>query len=742
MNSWLIKFRFDSIRSRLIIAFIAFTILPVVVTAIMASSINRRSARLKAEETLNTLAAIKESQVRNWAEDLQFDLAAQLEHEADKNRLVFLLKLDPGSQTFAAAYENQLELFKASLASRPNFEQIDLINLQGEVVLSTDENQKVEDVSTYGFFKDGLKGPTIQTASFENSVGPTSIIAAVPVSSSRGEVMGVLCGHANMDILSEIMLEGTGPGETGETYLIDKSGILLTGTGAPQLKVGETRIDSEGSQAVLAAQKNGVGVYSNYTRIPVIGAYRWIPELQVALLAEQRQDEAFAGLRTTGIVTIAGSSIATIAAVFAAIFVSRKMTQPLNDLKRTAEKIACGDLELRASTDNLAETSALARSFNSMTAQLRNMIGSLEEDLTRRTRQLQRRSDQLSAAAEISRFAATTTDADELVREIVNLIQERYGLYYVGLFMVDGNWEWAVLKAGSGAAGTAMLRLSHRVRIDEDSMIGWSIIHAQPRITLEAGEGPVRRTTGELSETRSAAAIPLRSRGRVLGAISFQSREPGAFDRETLAVFQNIADQVASALDNIRLFAETQGELYTTHKTYGALSRQAWLEKLRARPLSLRKDASGISLFEEGSELESDGNNGDDSKVFPIKARGEIIGYLNAQKRRRSDEILAGGGEGHPVSTNPPWDPGEEALLETLTEQLGVALESARLYEDTQQRAERERIIDEATSRMRATLDLQTILQTAIQEMRDKLELAEVEVRLNPISEGEEESSG
>jgi GAF domain-containing protein/HAMP domain-containing protein len=466
----------------------------------------------------------------------------------------------------------------------------------------------------------------------------------------------------------------------------------------------------------------------------VIGAYRWIPELNTALLAEQTQDEAYSTIRSTISLIILVSTLALLAAIAAAVFISRSMTQPIIELTETSEKIARGSLELRADTDRSDEIGILAQAFNSMTSQLRGLIGSLEKGVADRTRQLETRSEQLLTAAEVSRSVSTILDTDLLIQRVVNLIQQRFGLYYVGLFIVDAQREWAVLRSGTGRAGQSMLQRGHRLRVDESSMIGWSVKNAQARIALEAEADPVRLATPDLPETRSEAAIPLRSRGQVFGAITIQSIEPEAFDAETVAVFQTMADQVAVALDNARLFAEAQSALKATQQAYGELSREAWLERLQTKPVAYRKTTSGVVPAEPSPvEMPSHDKAGNGSLVIPIRTRGYTIGYVNAQKRQAGIEKQASSG-------SPDWNMEEISLLETLIDQLGVALDSARLFEETQQHAERERIVGEVTTHMRTTMDIDNVLQTAAREIRSALDLAEVEVRIGNFQESNSES--
>ena len=224
--------------------------------------------------------------------------------------------------------------------------------------------------------------------------------------------------------------------------------------------------------------------------------------------------------------------------------------------------------------------------------------------------------------------------------------------------------------------------------------------------------------------------------------MTIQSSKSGAFDKEMIAVFQNMADQVAVALDNARLFAQIQHALEASHQAYSEITRQAWQEKLQAKPLLLRRDSLGLS-----KRIQGDGELpakpavleaiGEDSITIPIRTRGQTIGYISAQKRSPGDgsaTIQAPAGSG--VNADNPsteWRSDEIKLLESLIDQMGIALDSARLFEDAQLRAKRERIVGDITSHIRTTLDIHAILLTAARDMRNELGLVEVEVRLREL---------
>lgn len=174
---------------------------------------------------------------------------------------------------------------------------------------------------------------------------------------------------------------------------------------------------------------------------------------------------------------------------------------------------------------------------------------------------LERRSRLLQVAAEVSRAASAILEPAVLSQQVVELVQNRFGLYYVGLFLVDERGEEVVLRAATGEAGRAMLEAGHRFPIGNSSMVGWCVANRRARIALDVGEDAVRFNNPLLPGTRSELALPLISRGQVLGALTIQSEQEAAFSDEDIETFQTMADQLANAIQNARLYEQLQQEL-------------------------------------------------------------------------------------------------------------------------------------------------------------------------------------
>jgi GAF domain-containing protein len=373
---------------------------------------------------------------------------------------------------------------------------------------------------------------------------------------------------------------------------------------------------------------------------------------------------------------------------------------------------------------------------------LEKLSASLEQRVTERTYELERRSVQLQAAAEVSRAATSILEVEELIWQVVELIQERFRLYHVGLFLLDESRRWAVYRAGAGEAGHRLREQGFRLEVGGRSMVGWCTAAAQTRVSQDVRTEPIRVHNATVPRTRSEAAIPLLARGQVLGAISVQSDRLATFDREMVAALQTIADQVAIALDNARLYTESQQALEATRRAYGQLSCEAWTELLRGRtdwgyvlahqtfvpvpkdwqPEMIETMRTGRAVVRSSEPVEGteagDGASGP-MLALPLKVRDDVIGALSFYKD----------------SGDAAWTDDEMELLHRLVDQLGAALESAQLFQETQRRAAREQAIRNVTEGMRRSVDMETIVQSTLAELARTLGVPRAYVRLGTEAE-------
>lgn len=167
---------------------------------------------------------------------------------------------------------------------------------------------------------------------------------------------------------------------------------------------------------------------------------------------------------------------------------------------------------------------------------------------------LQRRNQHLLAAAEVSKVATQIHQIQELLDKCVDLIRTHFGFYYAAIFLVDKAGKSAILRAATGEGGKKLLEAGHKLDVGSQSMVGWVTANNAARIALDVGEEAIRFDNPMLPKTRSEIALPLRVRGEVIGALDAQSTSVNAFSDEDIQTIQLMADQVAIAIDNAKLF--------------------------------------------------------------------------------------------------------------------------------------------------------------------------------------------
>jgi GAF domain-containing protein len=620
-----------------------------------------------------------------------------------------------------ASQEQQKQILDSLLGLQAAFRQLSVLNAQDQELAHVSRLSMAASGDLAGqLSREGLdqvrQGSTyISPIYIDPLTSEPLMIMAVPVTDVFGDFRGTLIAEINLkfmwDLVDQLKIE-----KTGYAYVVDRQGNLIAFSDTARVlkgeNVGELQKVGEFIRTLVPAGETEMSTYMGIKGDVVVGTYVPLGTPDWAVVTELPWLEAYRGIIQIVLVSLLVTLAMAVLAGMLGGYVARRLAVPLVDLTETATRISCGEMDLQAAGGGPVEVSSLAEAFNSMTTQLRQVLGDLERRVTERTLDLERQSAYLQASAEVGRAATSILEIDRLIGQVVDLIRERFSLYYVGLFLVDSTGEWAMLRAGTGTAGQAMLARSHRLKIGGGSMIGWSVANAQARVALEAGEDAVRLATAELPETRSEAALPLRSRGRVLGAVTVQSSWPGAFDETVIAVLQAMADQVAVAIDNARLFAESQTAVETARRAYGEVSRRDWNQLLGTRPQWGYRYANQsvvpaektwrpemLEAIQAGEMLESD--TGEASMAMPLRVRDQVVGALRFSKGEKG---------GH-------WTADEIVLIETLAEQLGVALESARLYQDTQRRAARERLVNEVTARIRSSMTLEAVLNSAVREI-------------------------
>lgn len=551
------KWRSTSIRARLLIGFVSMALLPAIAIAAGSIVVGYYNGRQQALDRLESVAVLQELEISTWMQDMLAELTVASNEEYGLERVQVVLDLARDHKYLDSYNKVTRNWLRRLVARAPYYHELFLVDLEGRVALSTNPDHEGESRRQEAYFARGLEGPTVQPRFCTGPTTRPSVIVAVPIRNRDGQLLGVLAGQAGVERLAQILRGRTGLGTTGKAYLADSTGVLLTADAvcrSPETAVLAPTTALDGIQHAIASQSSGAGVYNDPRGVSVVGVYRWLPELQAALLVEQDMAEAFRGILTGLAVNLAVAFAAVVLAVGASLVITRQIAEPIVGLARTAARIATGDLEHTVAVDRADEIGVLAGAFNSMTARLRELIDGLEARVEERTQALRRRALELETSARVSREITAILDIDDLLARVTALIQDAFGYYYIQIFLVDRESGTLIQRAASGPLAPQ----NRRLPLDGNSLNAWAARANEAVLVNDVSQDPRFLADEQLPETRSELVIPLRAGDELIGTLDLQRAEKDAFTPEDVLVLQSLGDQIAVAIENARLYERSR----------------------------------------------------------------------------------------------------------------------------------------------------------------------------------------
>jgi len=595
------------------------------------------------------------------------------------------------------------------------------------IPLSRSDDVSLKDYHERVWFKQASVGKRMV---FQLVVGRTSgvpaIVGALPIKDDRGEVVGVVMFASTLADIS-LQVRASKVGESGYAYIVDADNRVLA---HPDAVIALQVMDFSDRVPIRILREGAVGAALTgtsgepFVKFRDAGGMRWwvyVSEVGPGwgVIVQQTEAELLGGTRQFSRISW-GVTLVSVSMLFVlSLFTLRQALHPIAVLTETVNAIAQGDLTRAVEVEGEDEIGVLAQAFNTMTAQLNELIQTLELRVSERTQQLERRAEYLAITAQVSRVANTILDVDQLLERIANLISERFGFYHTGIFIVDAagragtGGEWAVLRAVSSAGGRQMLARGHRLRVGEQGIVGHVSGTGRPRIALDVDADAVWVKNPDLPATRSEMALPLLTVNQVIGVLDIQSTAPDAFSTEDIETLRILADQVAIAIQNARLFQTSQQSIRELQRAYGAVGIHGWADRTsllvgytytpEARGPLLRGDSPtgvGSAITVEDTQIV-----GSNTLVVPLRLIG---GAVFAALRLRRDPAY-------------PWTEPEMGFVKQAAQSIAQSLEVARLIESTRDQAARDRLLGEIGSQLRMTLDPDTIMQTTVQTLGQAL---------------------
>lgn len=693
--------------------------------------------------------------------------------EAQLPQVVAFLKASPEEQNRSRA--DILALFTTLMQRDPeNISSYALLNSEGLDIADTFTNDIGLDKSDRDYYLQTRRTgrPFISPVRYSPTSPDHAFYMGVPVKDENGRFIGVLRVRYHASLLSDILKnsnEFAGIGSYG--ILLDEYNLIIAHGTNPewvsrtpvqpdQTTFSRFQIENRISNINRDEMALNMPDFADKLRIlspdrpyftstdaawggPVeIGIARSSRTVFLKVAYAQPQEIALEAVNRQTQITVIVTLLTGLLILVASFFVSRTITQPITNLASVAEEIASGKLSARAEYAVKDEVGALADSFNRMTSQLRDTLGGLERRVAERTADLdtarllsESRAQELQAISEISRAISTEQRLEILLPLITRLVSERFDFYHVGVFFMDETRRYAHLQAANSEGGQRMLARGHRLELGT-GLVGTVAKTAKPRIALDVGSDAAFFDNPDLPATRSEMALPLAVRGQIIGVLDVQSTKPGAFTESDANTLGILADQVAIAIENARLFSEMQQAREEAEALYAQIQRQEWStfvgQEARIGYLQTATGGKRLAKAVETDEIRHALNNGQvvildgmDKKTqptlaVPVKLRGQPIGVLHIKA---------------PASGR-KWNQDEINLAQAISDRLALALDNARLLQESQRRAAREAKIGEVSARIGASINMRNVLQTAVEELGRALPGSEVIIQFGN-SDGE-----
>lgn len=544
----------STLRTRLLSGFIIIGALPVLSAAIISLAIGLFNWRQQSFERLETVADSKQEAILRWADSVQQKLAIAANSDCGYDRINVIVSLardDKYLQFYNQVVRNHFVDF---LTQAGGIEALSLADRNGLIILSSDIHQEGKRLSNLKINAGILTQPSLSiirpVSNKTYSLDNFQILASSPISGLSPDDRGLLIAQPRLDRLVQILNDYTGLGKTGKTYLITADEFVFADSRLQaDLQDNLTFTPTDGLRKAIETKAVVSGIFLDFHQRHVLAVYRWLPELGVVLAVEQDRLETFSTIFETLGINLIIVTIALAVAIALSMVVVRDIVQPITDLADTATRIAGGDLNQIAKVNQADEIGILANAFNSMTAQLRELITNLEKRVADRTQELERLALQLETSARVGREITSILEINELLSKVSELIKDTFNYYGVHIFLLDEQKNQLIFN-GKWEGKPYHFTLD----IGQDSLNGKAAFYNQAILANDVALEPSYRMDDHYPETQAELVVPLRIGNRVIGTLDILSTEKNAFNPDDLLVVQSLGDQIAIAIENARLY--------------------------------------------------------------------------------------------------------------------------------------------------------------------------------------------
>jgi putative methionine-R-sulfoxide reductase with GAF domain len=530
-----------SLRTKLIAVVLSIAVISIGTVSFVTNVSVTSQLNQTAKENLTIVADTTSDQI-----------AERLLQNIDRLNILALNKFvqDNTESGFNTATNNLLVAELTELqGSYSNFTEILIADTSGKLISSTNINSAFNQSDQLWWqttWNDGAGATYVSEPFFDETTQNYVVQIAIPMPAHNEErLVGVVAAKVNMREFADILSKNQADILFVNSQIMSHESVGLIQTLDAQDLSALSTLTAENFEEIMYENE-----LSFIRTADLTSPNQAIQNLNWTIIVQQNVEVVRAPIESATRTLFLTAIVLLLVVVFVAFLIGNQFLRPIETLTAAAKKLAEGDFTAKANVTVTDEIGTLANSFNTMSSQVNDLITTLEQRVSDRTKAL-------STSTEVSRRLSTILDEKQLVTEVVNQVQNAFNYYHVHIYLMDNKQEKLIMAGGTGEAGQVMLKRGHFISVGK-GLVGRAGETNAPILVSDTVNNPDWLPNPLLPDTKSEIAVPISLANQVVGVLDVQQNIVDGLKREDVDLLQSIANQAAIALQNSRTLLSAQ----------------------------------------------------------------------------------------------------------------------------------------------------------------------------------------